>query len=471
MDTQVIDLLKPDINLEYLFYFLCMQGGSDSLDYLNHHITALLMRIPELKLDYSLYSPSNQSLKTLLENTKDSFKFYDAKQKKVIAEFEKSLEANHKLSEPFDRLKEKPSDLLINYYKRTLNLRGFTQKINYHRIYHGNIAGNGRVPDYIIDDKDVAALIELIDSNKDIKKTINLYMQTFQQNHPNKVFAFNTTAILYDIAKLCYEDKQKKCIPKSKANTISNLFTSLLYSGDSREHALLFCLILEVVNYIEFINLKEKDNKKIEKVIRNNYRIMNLDMYLNSHFEKIEEYKTILPTYKPIKATDQLNPYEKDRMIKQNGQIYIATESHSTVGLFLSESKNSLKVELYDAYYTKNKLNKIYQPKFILDDTKVNFEMNDDMIYFGDKQMFGKLIYTMFKPSIDLKHKYNKKMLYLNKTQEIPGYFKETDSFIETRENYLDSIKQKYFKRSYPLFKYTKDYKGNKVMYYLTEHL
>jgi hypothetical protein len=456
--TQLIDTL--DTSPEELYYFLCIQGGSDSLDYYSHLIAQRLLSTPKLKLDYSLYSPSNASLKSLLEKTKDNAKFYSKIEQKKFEEFLNKFEVTNEL---FDRLKEKPDNTLIQFYFRSNSIRGFTQKINFNRVFHGNLDKNGRTPSYIINEKDISFFLSFI-QNKNYTKLLNVYFQTFQQNHPNRVFNYNQAAVLYDNAKICTLPDMKGC-KKPEMEGLSNLTMSLLYGGDSREHSLVLALINEIIVFQKFMKAKKPADKI--KLIKENYRIVNFDLYLNSHFEMDETKKSILPNFKPIKKGDSLNPYETQHLFEFKDQRYINTKSHSMLGIF-----DKGNVNLFDLFYNKNskKLSKDFHGLYLFDEQKV--KLIETMFFLTDKNtVLGRQIFPMFNPSIDLKIKETKKHLYLGKQVDFPEYFFDINNFITIRETYLYEIKDKIFGKGYPLFRYSKDYKGTKVTYYLVDDI
>lgn len=488
--TQLIDIL--DSSPEDIYYFLCIQGGSDSLDYYSHLIAQRLLSEKKLKLDYSLYSPSNASLKTLLEKTKDNSKFYSKDEQKKFEDFINKYES----SELFDRQKEKPDNTLIQYYFRSNSVRGFTQKINFNRVFHGNLDKNGRTPSYIINEKDIKFFLSFM-GNKNYLKLLNVYFQTFQQNHPNKVFNYNQAAVLYDIAKICTipDIRQKRMLApkgnmkgvsqretlptklgckKPETEGLSNLVMSLLYGGDSREHSLVLALINEIIVFQKFMKAKKTSDKI--KLIRENYRIINFDLYLDSHFEMNEERKTILPIFKPIKKGDSLNQFENQHLFEFQNQRYINMKSHTMIGIF---DKGSIK--LFDLFYNKNakKLPKDFHGLYVFDERKVKLIEHEGAPFFLVKSdglaktsmVLGRQIFPMFNPSIDLKIKETKKHLYLGKQVDFPEYFYDINNFVSIRETYLYEIKDKIFGKGYPLFRYTKDYKGTKVTYYLVDDI
>lgn len=461
--TQLIDTL--DSSPEDIYYFLCIQGGSDSLDYYSHLIAQRLLSVSKLKLDYSLYSPSNASLKSLLEKTKDNAKFYSKAEQNKFDDFLKKFE----VTELFDRKKEKPDNTLIQFYFRSNSIRGFTQKINFHRVFHGNLDKNGRTPSYIINDKDISFFLSFIE-NKNYLKLLNVYFQTFQQNHPNKVFNYNQAAVLFDNAKICTLPDMKGC-KKPEMEGLSNLVMSLLYGGDSREHSLVLALINEIIVYQKFMKAKKASDKI--KLIKENYRIVNFDLYLDSHFEMDEEKKAILPNFKSIKKGDTLNPYETQHLFDFKNQRYINTKSHTMLGVY---SKTG--VQLFDLYYNKNfkKLNTDFHGLYVFDNLKIKLIEHEGAPFFltkseGKSMVLGRQIFPMFNPTIDLKIKESKKYLYLAKQVDIPDYFYDINNFISIRETYLYEIKDKIFGKGYPLFRYSKDYKGTKVTYYLVDDI
>jgi hypothetical protein len=466
--TQLLDYIDEHTP-EDVFYFLCIQGGSDSLDYYSHLVAQTLLSIPKLKLDYSLYSPSNASIKSLLEKTKDNAKFYSKSEQKKFEEYIQKIKEN---GEPFDRLKEKPDNTLIQFYFRSNSVRGFTQKINFQRVFHGNLDKNGRTPSYIINEKDIEFFLKFIE-NKNYTKLLNVYFQTFQQNHPIKVFNYNQAAVLYDNAKICTLPDMKGC-KKPEMEGLTNLMMSLLYGGDSREHSLVLALINEIQVYQKFMKAKKPADKI--KLIRENYRIVNFDLYLNSHFEMDEEKKAILPTHKPIKKTDNLNQFETQHLFEFDGQRYINTKSHSMVGMF-----DKAGIKLFDLFYNKNakKLTKDFHGEYIFDERKVKLIEHEGAPFFLVKSeglgkntmVLGRQIFPMFNPSLDFKIKESKKHLYLGKQSDFPDYFYDINIFVSTRETYLYDIKNKIFGKGYPLFRYSKDYKGTKVTYYLFEDI
>lgn len=495
--TQLIDIL--DSSLEDIYYFLCIQGGSDSLDYYSHLIAQIILSQPKLKLDYSLYSPSNASLKSLLEKTKDNAKFYSKAEQKKFEDFIKK----HEVGELFDREKEKPDNTIIQFYFRSNSIRGFTQKINFNRVFHGNLDKNGRTPSYIINEKDIQFFLSFME-NKNYLKLLNVYFQTFQQNHPNKVFNYNQAAVLYDIAKICTIPdirqkrmdmkgvSQRETLPtklgckKPESEGLSNLVMSLLYGGDSREHSLVLALINEIIVFQKFMKAKKTSDKI--KLIRENYRIVNFDLYLDSHFEMNEERKTILPTFKSIKKGDSLNQFETQHLFEFQNQRYINMKSHTMVGIFDKGSvalkgKHQPKagVKLFDLFFNKNakKLSKDFHGLYVFDERKVKLIEHDGAPFFlvksdglaKNSMVLGRQIFPMFNPSIDPKIKETKKHLYLGKQVDFPEYFYDINNFVSIRETYLYEIKDKIFGKGYPLFRYTKDYKGTKVTYYLVDDI
>lgn len=431
-----------------IYYWACMLGGEDSHNPLIHHTCEYLLK--KFQFNPKLYSPSGRGFrKTNLIN------------KKIFKEFKKKFDKYPNNFQPVFNWENKLYDI-------SLNIRGFTDSIQ--PIYQGNAREFGRIPDYIINKNDINILKNIM-KNKDYINRLQLYFQTYQQFHGNKIFWYNHQGNFYKNGiEIDYTYAKDFKYTRDSAEYISNIITSLFFMGDCREHAFIYALIKEIDNLELFHKyLYSNDFDKVEELIINNYRIFNFNIYYNSHYEKDPNYYKYLPTYQPIKDKDELNIFEKENL-KFNKFIF--AENHNNIGLI----RNEKDIHFFDIMYNNNykKLNKEYLAEYVFDDRVIkNFKNNIATVkscgVYPDIEIVMELIPPLY--NIIINKVPIKGLVYLNNIIKIPKNFYDIDKFIVQREKEFYELRKKIFNKNIMVKRFNKIPPSKFTEYLLIEDL
>jgi hypothetical protein len=412
-----------------MYYKYCMNGGINTADEDTNAIVLELMKI--IKLDYSLYSPTYKIPEVNKEISKEA--------QKIIEKI--------KLQKEITKIKsEKMNPELFSYYLKTQSLRS-----NKPLLLKGNLEKDqGLTPDYIITDFDKAFIKQMIEylkikNIKDIKKYINLYLQTPQNYHPNSITTFTKKALFSSIADVCIPEvnSKKKCIKKEKINSISNATSSLLYTGGAEEHSILFILMYNELQQQEFDKLiiePIKNKKKIEEILKNEVRLTGLTLY------------------------NKNNKIDQGFTYKNNKYLYMGTHTCCSI---ISKGK----IQLIDLYFRNSlkKKNKMYKPRYVLDNEKFKLTPFENNILIEDKDFLA----LIKKPTqIEETKEPKKEPIYLNENVKINENFLNPDVFVQYKEQYFHEIREKVFKRSYPTIPFDSSIKeGKKVNFFLLKDI
>jgi hypothetical protein len=432
-----------------IYYWACIFGGEDSYNPLVHHVCDFLLK----RFDFNpkLYSPSGSGFKKMKLTNKKIFNNF----KKKFADFPIKNEIKF--------------DLENKLYDMSLNIRGFTDSIQL--IYQGNAREFGRVPDYIINKFDLTILKNLMKNKDDLINRLQIYFQTYQQFHGNKLFWYNHQGLFYKNGiEIDFSFAKDFKYTRGEANYTSNLITSLFNMGDCREHALIYALIKEIENLENFNNAIDNNNfHKVEEIIKNNYRIFNINIYYNSHYTKDPNYYKFLPTYEIIKDNDELNSFEKENL--KFGK-FIYAENHNNIGLILDNTS----IHFFDVMYNNNykKLNKEYLAEYTFDDRIVSNIKNNIVKIKSEGVLPDIEIVLEFIP-----HIYNiivnknpiTNIIYLNNNIKLPRNFYEIDKFVIQREIELHKLRQNIFKKNIKVNRFKKSPPSKFTEYLLLEDL
>lgn len=432
-----------------IYYWACIFGGEDSYNPLVHYVSEFLLQ----RFDFNpkLYSPSGSGFKKM--KLKDKKIFNNFKKKFTDVPIKKSIAFDWK------------NDL----YKKSLSIRGFTDSVQL--IYQGNARKFGRVPDYIINKHDITVLKNLMKNKEDLIKRLQIYFQTYQQFHGNKLFWYNHQGLFYENGiEIDYTFAKDFKYPRSEANYTSNLITSLIYMGDCREHSLIYALIKEIDNLDNFNKAINNNNfEKVEEIIKNNYRIFNMNIYYNSHYSKDPDYFKYLPTYEVINDGDDLNFYEKKNL---KFDKFIFAENHNNIGLIIDNSS----IHFFDIMYNNNykKLNKEYLAEYTFDDRIVTNIKN------GYTTIKSEGVYPDIEIIVEfLPHIYNiiinkeiiTDLVYLNNKIKLPKNFYDTDKFVIQREKEFYKLRLNTFKKNIRVNRFKKSPPNKFTEYLLLEDL
>jgi hypothetical protein len=417
-----------------MYYKYCMEGGINTADEDTNAIVLELMKIESLKLDYSLYSPTYKIPEITKEVSKDA--------KKII----ETIKSHKDYKETANIKREKITPELFSYYLKTQSLRS-----NKPILLKGNLEKEqGLTPDYIITDYDKAFIKQMIEylkikNIKDIKKYINIYLQTPQNHHPNTIIVFTRKALLNYIADVCIPEvnSKKKCVKKDKLKSTSNITSSLLYTGRAEEHSILFILMYNELQQQEFDKLIKdpvKNKKKIEEILKNEVRLTGLTLY------------------KKDNKIDQGFTYKNNKYLYMGG--------HTCCSMI-----NKGKIELIDTYF-RNMLKKkssMYKPHYLLDTEKFKLTPFENNILIEDKDF---LALVKRATQIEETKEPKKEPVYLNENVKINEYFLNPDVFVQYKEQYFHEIREKVFKRSYPTIPFDASVKeGKKVNFFLEKDI
>lgn len=451
------NIIQVENDPRKIYYWACIFGGEDSFNPLVHHVSEFLLK----KFDFNpkLYSPSGNGFKKISRSLASS----------LDSEFNKKLFKNFK-----KKFTDFPNKYIPkfnwknNLYDTSLNLRGFTDNIQL--IYKGNAVEYGRVPDYIINKFDIKILKNLM-KNTDLINRLQIYFQTYQQFHGNKLFWYNHQGNFYKNGiEIDFTYAKDYKYSRESADYTSNIITSLFYMGDCREHSLIYALIKEIEN-LELFNkyLDSCDFDKVEEVIANNYRIFNFNIYYNSHYSKDPVYYKYLPNYNPIKIGDELNIFEKQYL---KFDKFVLAENHNNVGIILNDNT----IHFYDIMYNNNykKLNKEYLAEYTFHDRIIsNFKNNTVKVksngVYPDIEIIIEILpvfYDIIKNKTPISD-----LVYLGKNVKIPNNFYDINTFVIQRENEFYKIRKNIFKKNIKVNRFNKNKPSKFTEYLLIEDL
>jgi hypothetical protein len=439
-NNQLIDIIKNDNSDEYLlfiYYTCCILGGYESIDYLIHLLVSNIIKC--IKVDLSLYYPDKINIELRMKETEKYYKFYSNEDKKKVESFIENLKVNNKIKQEYIS-----SSDIKNILLNTTSLRGFHEKINFGKVFWGNISV---VKNYFINDQDIKIMKKIMKKykNEDMLKVFKIYFQVPQLMHAYNNYKLNRDALMleynYCIDNYSYKKSQKNCI-KRHYKQITNLMTSLMNYGDCRELALtleLYYCMKEWLKYLSYLKDFTKNENKIIKLIKNQKRIINMDIYFNAYNSNYnDEFKTV----KDFKIMSN----EKGDL-SYNGKNYKLYENHN----FVIKIKKNNSIKCSDIMYNKYDLSlkdTFFIGDYIIDEKIpvikypfIEFGKND----FNDKvTVIGKISRTMFQ-DFNYYEELQNKFLYLSNNFSITENFYKIDKFIILREKFYDKLRIKYF--------------------------
>jgi|SaaInlStandDraft_7_1057024.scaffolds.fasta_scaffold10163_1 hypothetical protein len=473
---QLLLLLDPTkINDKYLlkiYYFCCLIGGGESIDYYIHKLCKYISQSIKLNLNYYYYKKFNFDI--LLKTTKVNKKFYTKEEILKFNNFIKKIK-NNNIKNKFNNNDKKT----INFFENSISLRGFNQIINFNKIYQGNLYKYGRVNNYFINFKDIDILLKLREIYKNKYETaIQCYLQIFQIFHPLNIFFYNHSLLLLE-KKICinYKDYNKNCRSRSK-NYKTNISVCLQNYGDCREINFIKNIYLLIDQFINFMNYFNNNNfNKMKEIINIHYRLFSLKFYINGKFEKPFQFVKQYFYNNEVLDETKLNEYESNYVKILNNKKMIQVENHVIVLEYNITNNNIIS---HDMLYKKNNLQfnekNDYEMLFIADYylNKINVKYNDTYFDFGQNYFNDKVYqyaifdYNYFK-NIKIQKNKKYKLTYLNDSFKFNKNFYKINDFILWREKYMYYNRIKYFNYKYKTSRYIKDNKSYKLFYFFIE--
>jgi hypothetical protein len=418
-----------------------------------------------IKVDLELYYPGSFDIELRMNETKSYYNFYSKEEKENVEQFIKNLK--------YKNLNQKHNPIEINeILSDTTSLRGFNQKINYGKVYWGNI---NVVKNYFINNKDIKIMKTIMKKykNEDIIKVFKIYFQVPQLMHAYNNYKDNRDALMREynfcIKNYDYKKSQYGCI-KRDFDQITNLTTSLMNYGDCRELALIlefyYCL-KEWLKYMSYLKDFKKNENKIIKLIKNQKRLINMDIYFDAYNKN---NKNIFAT---VKDFDILTNEKGD--LSYNNKNYVLYENHNFV-IKMRKNNKKYSYKFKDIMYNKYDLkliNTYFVGDYLINDKKPKIEY--PFIELG-KNDFNKLVSVIGKMSRNMFKDFtytndlDNKFLYLSNDFEIPKNFYDIDIFVKLREEYYNKLRKKHY--SGKVFN-VEHYTGNSkyLKYFLLEDL
>jgi hypothetical protein len=427
-----------------------MLGGYNSIDYLIHLIVYNLNKVAVI--DLSLYFPYKVDIEKKMNDTLKYYNFYSDQHKNIINIFIAKLNKLKIVNNTNN--KYYPIEFKY-YYENTTTLRGFNQYINFNKVYIGNFNNYKRILDYFINDKDISIMNNLIinNQNEDMIKIFKIYFQIPQLMHKNRHFWMNKES-LFESYNICLKNNTNiKCKSRTD-NYNSNLITSLLTYGDCRDLALLLEFYLCCIEWNKYLNLlKNFKSKKIIKLIHNQSRIINVDVYMNGYYNKK------LDLMIPINNNNNNN--NNNLLYKNNN--YIFYENHNFI-VTTKYRNNKIKFITRDIMYNKydlvltNNKNKFYG-EYIVDNKKII--INNFFIELGHNDYYQNLnvickIKEPFFINFRYENKLKNKLFYLSNIFNIPDNFYNINKFVIDREKVYYELRKKYYNKKININRYTK---------------
>jgi hypothetical protein len=466
-NNQLINIININNNSEeyllFIYYTCCILGGYESIDYLLHLLVFNIIKC--IEVDLELYYPNNFDIELKMNETLHYYNYYSKEEKNYVEKFIKNLKYNNKLKQKNNLIKI--DNILLN----TISLRGFNQKINYGKVYWGNI---NVVKNYFINNRDYKIMKKIIKiyKNEDILKIFKIYFQVPQLMHSFNNYKDNRDALMREynfcISNDNYKKTQNNCI-KRNYKQVSNLITGLINYGDCRELALtleFYYCIKEWIKYMSYLKDLKKNENKIIKLIKNQKRIINMNIYFNACYADANNFASV----KDFKIITN----EKGD-ITYNNKNYMLYENHNFV-IKMKKKKNSYSYKCSDIMYNKydvKLLNTYFIGDYLINDKKPNIKF--PYVEFGTNDynnlvsVVGKIVKVMFK-NFTYINNLDDKLLYLSNNFNISKNFYDINQFVKEREDYYNKLRKKYYNgKIFNVEHYTKNSKYLK--YFLLEDL
>jgi len=442
-NNQLINIIDSNNNsdeyLLFIYYTCCILGGYESIDYLIHLLVSNIIKC--IEVDLELYYPASFDIELRMNETKDNYNNYSKEEKDNIENFINNLKYNNKIKQNYK------SNNVENILLNTVSLRGFNQKINYGKVYWGNISV---VKNYFINNKDFEIMKKLMIKykNEDIIKVFKIYFQVPQLMHAYNNYKDNRDALMREynfcINNYDYKKSQLGCI-KRQYDQITNLMTSLMNYGDCRELALVlefYYCVKEWLKYMSYVKDFKKNENKIIKLIKNQKRVFDIDIYFDA-YNKNE--KNIFAT---VKDFSRITNEKGD--LTYNNRNYVLYENHNFV-IKMNKKGETYRYKCSDIMYNKYDLkliNTYYVGDYIINDKKP--KLNYPFFEFGENDLnnnvsvIGKISRPMSKDFTYTKNLANK-FLYLSNEFNISNNFYEINKFVEEREKYYNQLRKKHY--------------------------
>ncbi len=452
-DNQLITIIKKyNDTTEYLlfiYYTCCMLGGYNSIDYLIHLIVYNLNKVSNI--DLSLYFPYKVDIEKKMNDTLEYYNFYSDQHKNIINNF---IDKLTKLK-IVNNTKNKYYPIKYKfYYENTITLRGFNQYINFNKVYMGNFKYYGRIIDYFINNKDISIMNKLIinNQNEDMIKIFKIYFQIPQLMHKNRHFWMNKES-LFESYNICVENNNNiECKPRTD-NYNSNLITSLLTYGDCRDLALLLEFYLCCIEWNTYLKLlKNFESEKIIKLIHNQSRIINVDVYMNGYYNN--KLDLMLPINKNKISNTNLLYKNNNYIFYENHNFIVTTKYRNNKIKFITRD---IMYNKYDLVLTNNK--KKFYGEYIVDNKKII--INNYFLELGQNDYYQNLnvickIKEPFYINFRYENKLKNKLFYLSNIFNIPNNFYNINKFIIDREKIYYKLRKKYYNKKININRYTK---------------
>lgn len=494
---QLIDLLdEKKINDNYLkkiYYFCCIIGGYESIDYMMHLLVYNISK--SIMIDLSFYYFKEFDFNLLLENTKKNKHLYSLKEIDIFNKFIDKIK-NNKIINKFNRydlnLSKNKIDEIEFLFENSVTFRGYNQHINHHKVFIGNFRDYGRTTDFIINNQDILFLKKLKQKfSKDFIKAFTIYFQSYQMFHFNKFFYMNHQSLVGE-KNICVKGiYNKDCKPREN-EYFTNISTSVQNYGDCREINIIYNLYHLFDEMKEFIKAFEKnDFNKMENLIMNQIRLFSLgtmfDGRLTQPFNNIKYYYEY--DYNKLKKNDILTKKEKMSLNIIDGKRFFRLENHN-VNISFNFNNNNYTMKMKDLLYNKynvnfnmnNKFDALYLSDYILDGINVFLkkEKTKSGRYYLDlgSNYFNNMVdqvalfeYNLFK-NTRIEENINSDMLYYLSE---PFYFSNNifniNKFIIEREGNMFNLRKKYFNKNNKIYRYKKEANDLLVKYFLMEDI
>lgn len=479
MYLQLVELLDINkINDEYLkkiYYFCCFIGGGESIDYYMHKLVYKISK--SIKIELNLYHYKNFSFIDLLKNTEQ---YKDLYPKHIITKFNNFIDKikDNDINNNYNDYEYFTKN--INIFESSLSIRGFNQRINFNKVYQGNICQYGRVNNYFINFKDIEILLKIKDIYKEkYEDAIQTYLQIYQMYHTLNLYYYNHTSLFIE-RNICSDSKDIyniNCIKRSH-ELKSNITTCLENYGDCREINLIKLIYIEIDNFNNFLIYFNNNNfNEMEKMIINHFRLISLDIYMNGRFKKPLRYvNKYLFTGDELKDDDELNKYELNYLKIINNNKMIRVENHVIViemnkeiilhDLLYKEKNLKFNMDIiYDSIYSAD----YYFDKVIGKNKQDYLELGNN--YFNEKIFqYGIISYLPFGQFKIMKNS-DYEYVYVSNPYKLNKFFYNVNKYILWRENKMYYNRIKYFDFKYKVFRYIYPINSYKNSYFLLEDL
>ena len=481
MYLQLIDLLDAEkINDKYLkkiYYFCCIIGGGDSIDYYMHKLVYKISR--SIKINLQLYYYKEFSFEKIINNTEKYKNLHNEKNIQIFKNFINKIKDNN-INNKFIENKYQKENQII--YDNSVNFRGFNQVINFNKVYQGNLCEYGRVNNYYINLKDIFILNKLKEIYKEkIETVIQCYLQIYQVFHILNLFYYNHSSLFIE-RNICidYENYDTNCLKRTHKFK-SNITSCLENYGDCREINLIKNLLMLIEEFDNFLKLFEKEDfEKIEEMIINQTRLISLDIYIKGHLEKPLPYVSkYLYNDEYLDENDKLNKAEMNKLKIIKGKKMIFLENHV---LNININLKSNKLILHDLLYKENNLifdkdniyDYLYSADYYFDKVETFLDCKNKLFDLGvnfsnDKVIqIGLITYNLFQTfKIDKVNPYDYN--YLSNPYKLHKDFYDVNKFVIWREKKMYYNRIKYFNKKYFVQRYTKPETKYRNTYFLLE--